>query len=172
MAGSRVAPMARVIGFAAVATALVGCYTLQPTGGATPQVGTRIAVDVNDVGRVALGGSMGPEIDQIEGTLVQRDQSDYVLAVSAVHLLRGGDQVWSGEQVHIKPEYVNRTYERQFSPGRTVVLSAIGAVLIGAFVSQSLLGSGNENPRGGGGDTAQAVRVPLGHLRLPLFSRP
>jgi len=51
---------------------LAGCYTLQPAGGVVPSVGTQVAFDVNDVGRLALGGSMGPEIGQIEGRVVQK----------------------------------------------------------------------------------------------------
>jgi hypothetical protein len=36
----------------------------------TPAVGEKVAFDVNDAGRVALGGSLGPEIAQIEGRVV------------------------------------------------------------------------------------------------------
>jgi hypothetical protein len=63
MAGSRVKPVARAIGLAVAVASLVGCYTLQPTGGPVPEVGSRVAFDVNDAGRAALGGTMGPEID-------------------------------------------------------------------------------------------------------------
>jgi hypothetical protein len=172
MAGNRVQPVARAIGLAVAVTALVGCYTLQPTGGPVPEVGSRVAFDVNDAGRLALGGSMGPEIDQIEGRLVERDTTDYLIAVSAVHLLRGGDQVWSGERVHIRPAYVSRTYERRFSPGRTVVLSAIGVAVVAAFVSQALVGSGNESPSRGSDSSGATVRIPIGVHRLPHLGRP
>jgi hypothetical protein len=171
MAGSRALPMARAIGLAVAVTALVGCYTLQPTGGPVPEVGSRIAFDVNDAGRVALGGSMGSEIDQIEGTLVQQDTADYLVAVSAVHLLRGGDQVWSGEKVHIKPAYVSRTYERRFSTGRTIVLSAVAAAAVAVVVSQSLIGSGNESS-GSIDSTGRTVRIPIGRVHLPHLGRP
>src|SRR5262245_57209035 len=63
---------------------LVGCYTLQPTGGQAPQPGVVIGLDINDAGRAALGGSMGPEIDQVEGRLVERNNNEYVVAVNAV----------------------------------------------------------------------------------------
>jgi hypothetical protein len=122
---------------------LAGCYTLQPAGGVVPDIGTQVAFDVNDVGRVALGGAMGPEIGQIEGRLVQRDSSQYVVAVTAVHLLRGGEQSWAGETVHIKSEYVSSSYQRQFSRGRTVALSAVGVVALAMLARNSLLGSGS-----------------------------
>jgi hypothetical protein len=115
---------------------------------------------------------MGPEIDQIEGRLVERDTADYLVAVTAVHLLRGGDQIWSGEQVHIKPAYVSRSYERRFSPGRTVVLSAIGVAVVAAFVSQTLIGSGNDNSATGGDSSGATVRIPVGRHRLPHLGRP
>ena len=167
MAGSRVRPTAFAVGLAAAAL-LAGCYTLQPTGRVTPDVGTRVAFDVNDQGRFALGGSMGPEIDQIEGRLVQRDTGDYVVAVSAVHLLRGGEQIWTGEQVHIKSAYVNQVYTRQFNSGRTIVLSAIGVAVVGVFVSRSLSPGGNPTAPNEPIDTAHTVRIPIGKFRLPL----
>src|SRR5688500_16666741 len=103
---------------------LGGCYTLQPLGGGAPPVGRRIAFDVNDAGRVALGGLIGPEVAQIEGRLLNNGLDDYLVAVSTVRLLRGGEQVWAGEQVRLRPEHVTSTYERRFSRGRTVALTA------------------------------------------------
>ena len=123
--------------------ALVGCYTLQPTRGAVPEIGEKIALDVNDMGRAALGGSMGPEIGQIEGRLLQRDTAQYLVAVSAVRLIRGGEQAWSGEPVRIKPDYVTTTYTRHFAKGRTIALSALGAGAIVYVMTRSLLGSGD-----------------------------
>ena len=126
------------------AVLLAGCYTLQPVMGPAPEAGTRLAFDVNDAGRVALGGTVGPEVGQIEGHLVSQENGDYVLAVSAIRFLRGGEQIWTGEKVRIKKEYVGRTYERRFHKGRTV---ALGAVVVGGLfaiaVSQDLFGLGH-----------------------------
>ena len=123
---------------------LAGCYTLQPVMGPGPEVGTKLAFDVTDVGRVALGGTVGPEVGQIEGQLVNQENGEYVLAVTAVRFLRGGEQVWAGEKVRIKKEYVGTTYERRFHKGRTVALST---VLVGGLyaiaVSQDLFGLGS-----------------------------
>jgi len=134
---------------------VAGCYTLQPARGSIPRVGTRVAFDVNDAGRVALGGLIGPEIAQIEGRLLNNGTEDYLLAVSTVRLLRGGEQIWSGEQVRIKSEYVGSAYERRFSRGRTMVVGAAVAGGVAAFlIGRSLLGSGSDHP-GGGIDTIQ-----------------
>jgi len=139
--------MFRVAGCLAASWSLVGCYTLQPTGGAVPQLGEEIAFDVNDVGRAALGGSMGPEIGQIEGKLLQKDTTQYVVSVSTVRFLRGGEQPWSGETVKIKPEYVTTTYAKHFSQGRTIALSAVGVGALAFLVTRSLIGSGATEPK-------------------------
>ena len=132
---------------------VAGCYTLQPVPGVDPRVGQRLAFDLNDAGRVALSGTMGPEIAQVEGQLVDKDDGGYLLAVSMVRLLRGGEQAWSGEPVRIKSEYVGPAYERRFSTGRSI---GLGLVAVGGFtgfmLSRSLLGIGTSD-KGPPGDT-------------------
>jgi hypothetical protein len=148
-------------------TMLAGCYTLEPARmGATPMLGTAVALDLNDVGRAALGQLIGPEIGQIEGRLVQKDTSGYLLAVTGVHLLRGGDQVWRGENVKVRPEHVTMVYERHFSTTRTAGLVALGvgaAVAVGA--SLDAFGQGADNP-GRVDSTGSTTRIPI-PLRLP-----
>lgn len=138
--------------------ALAACYTLQPARAAEARVGTQIAFDVNDAGRVALGGSMGPEIAQVEGRLISADNAEYDVAVSTVRFLNAGEQVWRGDRVKIKAEYVKSAYERRFSSGRTV---ALGTSLVGGIaayvVGRALIGSGTEGQRTPG-DTGSALR--------------
>ncbi|MEA3245508.1 MAG: hypothetical protein U9Q74_05070, partial [Gemmatimonadota bacterium] len=128
---------------AAVCLAQVACYTLQavPTGTA-PTLGTNIAMDITDAGRAALGGSMGPEILQIEGRLTRSDDDSYQVAVAAIHLLRGGEQTWAGEKVSVRKEYVSRLYEKQLSKGRTVAASAVGIGVIAYFATKAIVGAG------------------------------
>ena len=153
----------RLIGLVAIGFSLAGCYTLEPAGEIRPELGTNVAFDINDIGRASLGGSLGPEIDQIEGRLISKETngSDYVVAVSAVRLIRGGEQVWRGEQVHIKSEYVTRVYLRRYSAGRTIALSAAGIGAIAILASAALIGSGSTDPDVKGCDTCiVARRVP------------
>lgn len=135
-------------GGVAIALTLAGCYTLQPARGVQPTVGTRVAFDVNDAGRVALGGAMGPEVAQVEGQLVGKDDSEYILAVTNIRTIRGTEQVWSGEQVRVKSEHVASTYKRKFSRGRSI---AFGVAGIGGFalimVSTDLLGLGSSGTK-------------------------
>jgi hypothetical protein len=145
---------------------VVGCYTLRPTRGAEPPVGAQLAFDVNDAGRAALGPSMGPEIIQVEGRLVSKDSAEYVLAVTAIRTMRGGEQTWSGEEVRIKSEYVGPPYERRFDTARSV---AVGGSVVGGFaaflIGRALVGSGSGGSGRNTGETAQAHR---GRPRAPI----
>lgn len=149
-----------VAGFLVLGSALVGCYTLQPTRGATPSVGEKAAFDVNDAGRVALGGSLGPEISQIEGRVLGHENGEYLLAVSNIKLLKGGEQVWTGEQVRLKSDYVSTTYERKFSRSRTIAVSAVGAGLFALILTQSIKGGGSEADKVPG-DSANTQLIPI-----------
>ena len=139
---------------------VIGCYSLQPIRGPIPEPGAMIGLDINDAGRVVLGGAMGPEISQVEGRLVRRDTNAFVVGILNVKLLRGGSQVWHGETVHVKREYVSSIYERRFSKSRTLVAGAVGVGLIVAFTSKSLLGVFTAEDPKTPGDTLQAQRRP------------
>lgn len=131
---------------------LAGCSKLEPVQGPAPEPGTRMAFDVNDQGRVALGGSMGPEIARIEGQLLGHEDGVYVVAVSGVSFLRGGHQTWSGEMVRLRPEHIGNTYERRANTGRSV---ALGVATVGGFaaflVGRSLI-TGGQDPSDGDDD--------------------
>ena len=150
----------RRIGAAGMGFLASGCYSLQPARGTVPPPGTEMGFDITDAGRTALGGSMGPEIDQVEGRLLSRDTSEYVVGVNLVRLLRGGEQVWHGETVHIKSAYVSSLYERRFSAGRSLALGAAGVGVIAAIATRGLLGHALDDPMKGPSDTSQTQRRP------------
>jgi hypothetical protein len=129
-----------------IAALLSACYTLTP-GRGEPQVGTKVGFDVNDAGRVGLGGALGPEVVHIQGQLLAKDSAGYLLAVSGIRLIGGGEQVWSGEQVRVSPGFVGNTYERRFSLGRSIGFGALGIGGFAAFLAgRSLLGAGQNDP--------------------------
>ena len=139
---------------------VTGCYALHPvTTGEAPEVGARIAVEINDKGRVALGGSMGPEIDRIEGRMVEIDSTGYLVAVQQVYLMRGGMQVWSNETVRIGKDQVRSFSERQFSRSRSIALGAVGAGGMAFLISRGLLGSGLGDPPVVPSDSGATLRV-------------
>jgi len=124
-------------------------------------VGTRVALRINDAGRVALGGSMGPEIDQVEGVLLKKDSVEFVMAVRSVHTIAGGDQAWSGEQVRVKAAHVAGVSERKLSKSRTLIASAAGVGLLVVAVRMSLSGTGSLDPKLPPVDTAHtSLRKP------------
>lgn len=152
--------MIRLAGILVLGGFVAGCYSLQPAAGITPEIGDELAFDINDVGRVALGGTMGPEIAQVEGRLVSRENAEFLVAVTSLHTLRGGDQVWKGERVRIKSEYVGSTYQRHFSKGRTLTLGAVGVAAVALIVTRSLVGSGSDGDPGKLPPDGTSIRVP------------
>jgi hypothetical protein len=141
-----------------------------------------VAFDLNDRGRVAMGGALGPEIAQVEGTVVQHDSDAYLLGVTSVSYLRGGNQTWKGEPVLLKTDYVSATYERRFNTARTVIAVAAGVVATALVVTQGLNAAGNvDTDQQPSGDTLHTSRRPgphrvpilsIGISRFPFFGRP
>jgi len=138
-----------------------GCYSLQPIVSPTPLLGSTIAIGLNDAGRLAMGGTMGPAIDEVEGRLVQSDTSGYTLAVSSVRFLRGGEQTWTGERVQFTRAYVSEIKEKRFSRSRTAVMSAVAIGTVAAFVTRAIVGSGQgDQTKAPMDSTAQTMRIP------------
>jgi hypothetical protein len=155
--------MIRTFGVVGLGIGLIGCYTQQPIGSTVPVPGTLVTFDLTDAGRSALGGSMGPEIVQIDGRVIENDTTGYIVGVSGVRYIGGGTQAWRGEQVRIKPDYVRTTFERRFSKTRTAVLAAAGVGAVAYLVTRSLLGSGSVMEVPVGCDTCStvaSVRIP------------
>lgn len=147
-----------VTGLLGIAALLSACYTLTP-GRGEPQVGTKVGFDVNDAGRVGLGGALGPEVVHIQGQLLSKDSAGYLLAISGVRLINGGEQVWNGEQVRVNSGFVGNTYERRFSLGRSIGFGALGIGGFAAFLAgRSLLGSGQS----AGDDDDDTIQTRLG----------
>lgn len=154
---------ARRLGWIVTSMCLAGCYTLEPARQLTaPPPGSVIALDLNDRGRAALGGSIGPEVGQIEGRLVSMDTSEFVLQVTGIRFLRGSEQAWTGEVVHVKSDFVSSRYERRFSTVRSVLLGAVavGAVAVAAAKGLSAFGTGDASGPAKGDTSVTATRVP------------
>lgn len=148
------------------------CYTLQPAATVTPAAGTRLAFAINDVGRVALGGSMGPELLRVEGNLQSKDGDDYFVNVSGVELLQGGYQTWAGETVRINSTYVSAIYEKKFSAGKTVIAVggfAAAAALLSSRGIRSFIDP--EETPDSGAQTRRGRALPGARPGLPPFLR-
>jgi hypothetical protein len=166
------ARISRMLCLGGMSVMSAGCYALQPAGGVVPVTGTNVAFDINDAGRVALGGSMGAEIAQVAGRLVSRDTSEYLLAVSDVELLRGGNQVWRGEEVRIKTAYVSTVYERRFSVPRTIGLAAVTLVALTALAGKVITSPPNAQPDTNSGSPQSRGRRPQRPIHAPVLRSP
>ena len=153
---------ARLVGLLVFGVLTAGCYTLLPAGGAAaPAPGTAVVLQINDIGRVSLGGTMGPEIERVDGRLLGSENGEYQVSVASVKLVRGGEQIWSGENVLIKSDYVSAFYTKRLSKGRSIAMSAAIALGVTAFVvKRDLLGLGREHPDSIPGDSADVARGP------------
>ena len=152
--------MKLLLGVVLVLGLSAGCYSLQPVVGNGVPLGVQVGLDINDAGRTALGGSMGPAIRQIEGRLVNKDSTEFTIAVSMIQLLSGGHQIWTGERIRIKTEYVALVSERRVSRGRTAATVAVTVGVLALVVRQSLLGSFFGSDSRPPADTLQSTRIP------------
>lgn len=135
-----------------------GCYAYAPSFGGSPQPGTKVSLEVNDEGRVALAKMVAPGVLRIQGTLVAIENDAYLLNVYEVKTIDGRSAHWTGERVVVSRDHVGRVSERQFSKGRTVAAVAATVAGLGAVALGSRLIGGSSAPRsgdGGGGGGAQ-----------------
>ena len=137
---------------AAIACVLLGsttfsaCYVNVPVA-REPVVGSVVALQLNDRGRVAMENTLGPSVDRVEGAVVSGTADEYVLSVASVATLDGNSSKWAGERVTLRREYVRDEAERRFSRGRTIAAVAAGVVAIGAFiVTREVTGKSSEDP--------------------------
>jgi hypothetical protein len=129
-----------------------GCYVNRPLD-AAPEPGTTVVLAVNDRGRVALADSVGESVAQIEGALVSRRDSVFVVRVRAVEFLNGQRHRWTGEPLTIREEHLRDVHARRMSRGRTAVVAGVISSSVIAFIlSRDLfgIGGGGREPGGGG----------------------
>ena len=131
----------------------MGCH-VAALHGAKPNVGENVAFDVNDAGRMALGGSLGPEISQIEGACSAAKMASTCWPSPTSSSCVGASRFGRGACPCIKPDYVATTYERKFSRPRTIAVSAVGVGLAAFFVTRSIKGGGSPTDKIPG-DSAQ-----------------
>jgi hypothetical protein len=130
-----------------------GCYTYSAYVPDRPAPGSAVEVTLNDRGRVAQAQSLGPEVWQVEGSVVSVTDSAFELRVTRTLTLDRTAIRWTGESVTLRLEDVRGMRERRFSRGRTAILaSTLTASTIAFFATRGLFGLGNEgsDPTGPG----------------------
>ncbi len=122
---------------------LMGCYSLHPIStGVSPEIGSSVALRINDVGRVGLAGQMGSGVEVIEGRLLEHSGGAFVVSVHTVRVSDGSVQVWSNEVVRAEEGFVRSIAERRLSRGRTIAAGALGMGGFAFVASRGLLGFG------------------------------
>lgn len=128
-----------------------GCYVYSPAA-RSPAPGTRLLLELNDRGRVALGDSIGPSGRVVEGTLTANSDSAFSLRVVRVGYLNGQSNNWNGEPLMVLRDLVGDVKERRFSKSRSWLTATGVSVAVVAFIaSRGLLGfgSGGDDPSPG-----------------------
>lgn len=151
-----------VVSLAALQTVVAtGCYSLQPVTRQEFPAGIILSASINDAGRVALADKMGANITTVQGRLVQKDTAGYLLAVSEVETFRFGTQVWSGERIQIRNEYVNQVSERKFSKSKTALVAGAAIAVVAIMATQGILGKVSDDPPKPPTDTSASIKIPL-----------
>lgn len=123
-----------------------GCYVYRPAATGS-SIGSTLAVDLNDRGRVGMGEQIGPAARRIEGVVRSQDDSVYVFRVSSIEYLNGQRNRWTGEPLTVSRSFVTNVRYREFSRSRTALATAIGIGAVVAFIaSRGILGFGNTSP--------------------------
>lgn len=139
-----------------------GCYTYRSATSGPMDSGSRVALMLNDQGRVGMSHRVGPEIARLDGSLVARTDSGYTIRVRKITDLAGNSQLWSDETVSVSQDYLKDVTVRQFSRGRTMVAIGASGLAFGAFVvTRNILVGGNEDddPGDGGGGPGDSRRA-------------
>jgi hypothetical protein len=126
--------------------ALGGCYTYAyaPT---TPVPGSRLALDLNDLGRLQMADHVGPGVARIDGWVITCSDSAYTLRAERTIGIAGGTTPWNGEQVVVLKSWVSIAREKKFSPQRTAVLATtVTAGFVAFLATRGLLGLGIGQP--------------------------
>src|SRR5258705_13325777 len=77
-----------------------GCYSYVPVA-STPAPGSVLSLQLNDSGRVALGKTLGPTVDKLEGAVESASDSAYTLKMQSVTFFNGQTSDWTGESVSV-----------------------------------------------------------------------
>lgn len=164
-ASSRLSPPARrrAGGGAALLLAAVGssaCYSYAPMRDPEPQLGQAFAFDINEPCPPVIAEGVGPETRRVEGTLVRRTETDFVVSVARATTTRGRIYRWNGETVALPQEYVRQVRTRRFSPIRTLGVAGGAVVSFLAFVVTRSLATG-----GGVADKTQEPKQNDGNVQ-------
>jgi hypothetical protein len=147
MLGGARRPLAVLVGALQLCTA---CYQYVPLR-SPPAVGARVALEINDDGRLALREQLGPNIVRVEGRVSALDGDALVVEALNVTQIRGQALPVDSVQVRVVPQHVDRMDERRLSRSRTWLFIGGAAAVVAAFLLSGGIGGSSpvqEQPGG------------------------
>jgi hypothetical protein len=87
----------------------------------SPAIGSQLALEVNDEGRVALNRALGPGVVRLEGKLAKLESDAYLLDASSVRQVSSVASPVDGLRVRVRRDHVVRVDERRLDRTRTWV---------------------------------------------------
>lgn len=123
-------PLAVLLGTLHLCTA---CYQYVPIRSA-PTVGSRVALEINDDGRIALRDQLGPGIVRLEGRLSAVYGDSMVVEALNVTQIRGQALPVANVLVRVSPQHVERMDERRLSRSRTWLVIGGAAAIVATFL--------------------------------------
>ncbi len=127
------------------------CYQYVPVQSALA-IGSQVALEINDDGRVALREQLGPGIVRLEGRLSAVDSDGMLVETSSVTQIRGRAMPVDSVRVRVSQGHVERMNERRLSRSRTfMVIGGAVAIVAAFFVGNGVFGRTTppDDPPGG-----------------------
>jgi hypothetical protein len=136
--------VALVVGVLQLGTACYGYVPVQHS----PSVGARVAIEVNDEGRVALREQLGPGVVRVEGRLAGLEGGDYIVDASTVTAIRGPALPLDTVRVRLNQRLIERVDERRLSRRRTWTVVGAALAVVATFLATQGFGSRGTPPEG------------------------
>lgn len=102
-----------------------GCYTYQLKSPSELSPGQNVAVQVNNVGRVALTADLGDDVAKFNGKVVTVGDSTLGVSVTHIDYLNGSYTAFPGGTVTVSRNAITSLSTKTFSQSKTTV-AAIG----------------------------------------------
>jgi len=139
----------RVIGLATLGCFFTACYAQQPLTANPPPVATRIIAMVTDTGSVMMANAIGPGAVEIEGIVVEADQSAWKLQMVRVDQRGGMSTRWNRELVSFPRLALTNVAMKTLDKKRSWVVASIltALALTATMLWSGVVGGENvENP--------------------------
>lgn len=143
----------------------LGCHTFQPVGIAELDPGMEVRARVSASQAEELTAYLPTERDRlIEGTVLDTSPGELFLAVPVTVRNVPGQRETLRQRIVIPTDEILEVELRNFDRQRTGVLSAVGALIVGYILYESLKGGSSGGTPGDGGPGTQDALIPL---RIP-----